>query len=119
MPGLCERIIDVKATRPGAKYFLLENNKILFRWKEGRTPYAFILAIVGWDRETDTPTGAAEIAGYVMAHDLRYMPRLKRGETIPGTRTTLQADNIYIPIDGMDKDFGDLIARLLNNRGVA
>lgn len=114
---ICGKEIDVKATKAGSKYFLLETNKVLFRAKEGRIPYAFILCTVAW--KDNGPTGYVDIVGYIRACDLRYLPRLHRGEHLPGTGITLQADNIACEVDRMDNDLDTLIARLLKDRGAA
>lgn len=99
-----ETLIDIKATREGGEWFLIEWNKLNFRAREKHLPHYFVFFTVGWDRRKDQPTGKAIFEGLIpiewlsKEHVLKE-PRirvLKRGEKIPGKDVCLQADNYGI-----------------------
>lgn len=99
-----ETLIDIKATREGGEWFLIEWNKLNFRAREKQLPHYFVFFTVGWDRRKDLPTGKATFEGIIpiewlsKEHVLKE-PRirvLKKGEKIPGKDVSLQADNYGI-----------------------
>lgn len=96
--------IDIKATREGGEWFLIEWNKLNFRAREKQLPHYFVFFTVGWDRKKDQPTGKATFEGIVpiewlsKEHVIKE-PRirvLKKGDKIPGKNVSLQADNYGI-----------------------
>lgn len=96
--------IDIKATREGGEWFLIEWNKLRFRAKEGKLPHYFTFFTVGWNRKTDKPTGTACLEGFIptewlnrehAAKDDRILI-LHQGDKIPGKGSILQADNYAI-----------------------
>lgn len=110
--------VDVKGTREGGHYMLIEHNKLNFRLNEGKLSHIYAMFSVGWNRKNDLPTGTAT---YVGAATLQYMrdtfPKtivLKKGELLPGTRYPihLQADNFAINFDNLDKRIDGLVSLL-------
>ena len=113
--------IDVRGTRAGGQYMLIEHNKLNFRLNENKLSHIYAMFSVGWNRTSDMPTG---IATYVGAATLRYMndtfPRtivLRRGDLLPGTRypVHMQADNFAIHFNDLDKRIEGLV-NILQNR---
>ncbi len=99
-----ETLIDIKATREGGEWFLIEWNKLNFRAREKNLPHYFVFFTVGWDRRSDQPTGRATFEGIVpiewlskehVLSESRILV-LKKGEKIPGKNVCLQADNYGI-----------------------
>lgn len=97
-------LIDIKATREGGEWFLIEWNKLIFRAREKNLPHYFVFFTVGWDRETDLPTGKARFEGII---PIKWLSKehvdeeerilvLKKGDKIPGKNVSLQADNYGI-----------------------
>lgn len=58
-------LIDIKATREGGEWFLIEWNKLNFRARERHLPHYFAFFTVGWNRKTDQPTGKARFEGII------------------------------------------------------
>lgn len=99
-----ETLIDIKATREGGEWFLIEWNKLNFRAREKHLPHYFVFFTVGWDRKEDQPTGEATFEGiipieWLSKEHVLNEPRirvLRRGKKIPGKNVSLQADNYGI-----------------------
>ena len=97
-------LIDIKATREGGEWFLIEWNKLNFRAREKHLPHYFVFFTVGWDRKTDQPTGGATFEGIIPIEWLskehvdqeERILVLRRGKNIPGKDVCLQADNYGI-----------------------
>lgn len=97
-------LIDIKATREGGEWFLIEWNKLIFRAREKHLPHYFAFFTVGWDREIDQPTGRARFEGIIPIEWLskEHVDKeerilvLKKGDQIPGKNVSLQADNYGI-----------------------
>ena len=98
---------DIKSSRTGSKWLLVEKNKINFRLKNGDLPHIFIMCITGWDRTKDIPTGKVDIMGFYFTHMLvngsKDVLELSRGECIPHTNCRLQASNYGIHVDNLLK----------------
>lgn len=94
--------IDIKGTRQGGKWMLIEWSKINFRQKDKDLPHLFVMASVFWDRTTDLPTGKVDLVGSASILKLKSgIPTtkiLRKGSLLPGTRKPipLQADNFGI-----------------------
>lgn len=118
--------IDVKATRSGGRWLLVELNKLEFRQRENKLPYAFLFAITGWDRKTDYPTGIITLSGYAYLNQICHPEKiglrdasicqgikgtqfLKQNDLIPGTNTPLQADNCGRSVRLLEKNWCNLI----------
>ena len=97
--------IDVKATRKGGHWFLIEWSKLAFRKKENKVSHIYVMFTVDWDRDSDQPTGSAEYQGATVITQLRERyPRtkvLRKNDVIPNTKTPLQADNFGIHFDNL------------------
>lgn len=93
--------IDVKATRKGGHWFLIEWSKLAFRKRENKLSHMYVMFTVDWDRKSDQPTGTAEYQGAAFLDSLRKgytgTYTLKRNKVIPSTKVKLQADNFGIP----------------------
>lgn len=107
-------LIDVKATRPGSQWLLVEASRLEVRRKLRQLPTAFVMAITGWRRHDDRPTGEIELAGYSYLWDMCNPAHIGRrdaglcsgvlgasfhraGQTLPGKNFALQADNCARP----------------------
>lgn len=111
--------IDVKAMRQGAKWFLMEWNKLCFRQQYNNLSHAYIAVVSGWDRVKDMPTGECWIKGVVSLDRMsrRYPTTkvLRKGEFIPGTNTRLQADNYGIRFEDLS-DFDESFFYMTTHR---
>lgn len=108
--------IDVKGTRKGGQWLLIEWNKLVFRQKDDNLSHLFVMFSVDWDRETDSPTGIVSYQGAVSLGKLNtHTPStavLRKGTYIPGTHTRLQADNYGIRFKDLYKHLNHLVDRL-------
>lgn len=113
--------IDVKGTRQGGHFLLVEWNKLDFRQLENRLSHVYAMFSVGWDRNSDCPNGHVAYAGAVtlraLTENLNWINTLtlRKGECIPRTRTPLQADNYGIEFGNLDKRL-DGIVRVMQSR---
>lgn len=111
--------IDVKATRKGGRWMLIEWSKIDFRQRQGKLADLYAMAIVDWDRNHDLPSRRVELVGCASAMKLRRgVPTtlvLRKGETIPETTTHLQADNFAISFSDLEKDWESVIQYICKN----
>ena len=114
--------IDIKATRPGAKWMLIEWNKLNFRVNEKKPTHVFVMAVTAWDRENDTPTGEVEFVGFASRRRLKSgVPgtyTIRKGECLPGKNVRLQADNFGIKFSDLDTDWDFMVAKLLERSPV-
>ena len=107
--------IDVKGTRQGGHYLLIEWNKLDFRQLENRLSHVYTMFSVGWNRDTDSPDRSARYVGAVTLRALQDNPgwidtrTLRKGDFIPGTNARLQADNYGIEFDNLNKDLDGLV----------
>ena len=109
--------IDVKGTRSGGRWMLIEWNKLNFRQMDNKLPHLFVMFTVGWDRKSDQPTGEVRYRGAVSLTKLKEgVPMtviLKKGSILPGTKTPLQADNYGILFKDLYKHLNHLVKYLL------
>ena len=105
--------IDVKATRKGGRWMLIEWNKLDFRQKQNKLAHLYVMAIVDWDRNNDLPSRRVELVGCASILKLRAnVPTtvvLRKGSCIPDTNTLLQADNFGISFSNLEKDWESVI----------
>ncbi len=113
-------MIDVKGTRKGGHWMLIEWNKLNFRQQDNNLSHLYVMFSVDWDRTTDSPIGCASYAGAVSLKKLRPGCQtthiLLKGDTLPGTRTVLQADNYGIQYRGLYKHLNHLVAYLTKQK---
>lgn len=109
--------IDVKGTRSGGRWMLIEWNKLDFRQRDNNLSHLFIMFTVDWDRSADQPTGEVS---YQCAASLMKLKEsvpttvvLRKGAVIPGTQTHLQADNYGIRFGDLYKHLNHLVKFLL------
>ena len=113
--------IDVKGTRQGGHFLLIEWNKLDFRQLENRLSHVYAMFSVGWDRNSDWPNRQVAYAGAVTLRALSDNPdwiktlTLRKGKRIPGTRTQLQADNYGIEFGNLNKNLDGLV-RVMQSR---
>ncbi len=115
--------IDIKATREGGNWFLIEWNKLDFRAKEKHLPSYFAFFTVGWDRKKDSPTGKATFEGIVPIEWLSKehvdaesrIKVLKKGERLPGKNVVLQADNYGINKKFLSRSLDYYMRLMINN----
>ena len=112
--------IDVKGTRQGGRWMLIEWSKLRFRQKEGKLSHLYVMASVLWDRDRDVPTGGVDLVGAASFQRLRPGREgtvvLRKHDCIPGTRTHLQADNYGIRFDDLEGDWDKLLHYIRNHR---
>lgn len=111
--------IDIKASKQGSRWFLLEWNKIDFNHSTGTLPHMYVMATVEWNRDTNVPSGNVNLVGMMYTKDiLPTNPKvhtLHRGDTIPGTFTTLYADNYGIAFSDLNSDWSKTIDYILRH----
>lgn len=111
--------IDVKGTRKGGHWMLIEWNKLNFRQRHNNLSHVYLMFTVDWDRNKDLPTGKVSYEGAVSLEKLRQScPTtriLRKGDVIPGTNTRLQADNYGIHFNDLYKHLNTLIKYLTEN----
>lgn len=109
--------IDVKETRSGGRWMLIEWNKLDFRQRDNNLSHLFVMFTVDWDRSTDQPTGEVSYQGAASLAKLKEsVPTtvvLRKGDVIPGTQTHLQADNYGIRFGDLYKHLNHLVKFLL------
>ena len=109
--------IDIKGTRKGGHWMLIEWNKLNFRQRHNNLSHVYLMFTVDWDRNKDLPTGKVSYEGAVSLEKLRRgCPTtriLRKGGFIPGTTTRLQADNYGIHYKDLYKHLNHLVTYLL------
>ena len=109
--------IDVKGTRSGGRWMLIEWNKLDFRQRDNNLSHLFVMFTVDWDRSADQPTGEVSYQGAASLVKLKEsVPTtvvLRKGAVIPGTQTHLQADNYGIRFGDLYKHLNHLVKFLL------
>lgn len=109
--------IDVKGTRSGGRWMLIEWNKLDFRQRDNNLSHLFVMFTVDWDRSADQPTGEVSYQGAASLAKLKEsVPTtvvLRKGAVIPGTQTHLQADNYGIRFGDLYKHLNHLVKFLL------
>lgn len=109
--------IDIKGTRSGVKWMLIEWNKLCFRQRDNNLSHLYIMFTVDWNRTTDQPTGKVCFKGVASLDKLMDgIPTtavLRKGSLIPGTNTRLQADNFGLKFDDLNIHINYLVRSLL------
>lgn len=112
-------MIDVKATRKGGQWMLIEWSKLNFRQKQAKLSHLYVMAAVDWDRERDLPYREVDLIGCASIQKLRPgVPStaiLRKGACIPNTHMRLQADNYGIRFADLEKNWDYVISFLRNN----
>lgn len=108
--------IDVKGTRKGGRWMLIEWNKLNFRQRDNNLSHLYAMFSVDWNRDTDRPTGHVSYEGAVSLKKLRAGCQtthvLRKGDILPGTHAVLQADNYGIHFRDLYKHLNHLVAYL-------
>lgn len=109
--------IDIKGTRSGGRWMLIEWNKLNFRQRDNNLSHLFVMFTVDWNRNTDQPTGKVSYRGAVSLDKLKKgVPTtviLRKGSILPGTKTHLQADNYGIRFKDLYKHLNHMVKYLL------
>ena len=112
-------LIDVKATRKGGRWMLIEWSKLNFRQRQNMLSHLYVMASVDWDRENDLPHREVDLVGCASIQKLvPGVPTtviLRKGECIPNTHTHLQADNYGIRFSDLETDWDMVIKYILGN----
>lgn len=112
--------IDVKATRKGGKWMLIEWSKINFRQRDKDLPDMFVMASVDWDRDADKPIGGVDLVGcaslFKMKKDVSTTKVVRKGDLLPGTHTRLQADNFAIRFEDLQQDWNAVVNYILSHQ---
>lgn len=111
--------IDVKSTKAGSRWMLIEWNKLDFRQKENCLSHLYTMFTVEWDKNNNEPTGKVRYEGTIFINKLKVECKgtkvkvLKKGTILPGTEKTkpipLQADNFGIRLDELNSDLDRLL----------
>ena len=93
------KTIDIKTTQYG-HHLLLEENKVLFRQKQGKSPDMYIMC------KTDMEKRAVGIIGCISFQRLiapgnANVKRFRKGELIPDTQTEFKADSYCVEFGGL------------------
>lgn len=108
--------IDVKGTREGGRWMLIEWNKLNFRQRDNNLSHLYVMFSVSWDRNTDKPTGKVSYEGAVslkkLSKECATTKELLKGTILPGTCTVLQADNYGIEFKNLYKHLNHLVRYL-------
>jgi len=111
--------IDIKGSREGARWLLIDWNKLAFRQKDNNLSHAYIMFTVGWDRNSDKPMGWVRFEGVASLQKLRAgcstTHILNRGDFIPGTKMRLMADNFGIRFSDLSKNLDGFVEYILKN----
>lgn len=111
--------IDVKATRKGGRWMLIEWSKLDFRQKQDKLSHLYVMASVDWDRDHDLPYRDVELVGCASIQKLKpnisFTEILRKGTCIPGTKTPLQADNYGIPFTALENNWDYVIQYIMSN----
>lgn len=90
-------MFDIKASKSGSRWLLIDWNKLDFRHQEGKLAHIYVMATVEWLRTgwLGRPTGKVFFQGGISFKKLNHTDGsvLRKGDYLPGTRTRLQADN--------------------------
>lgn len=111
--------IDVKATRQGGRWMLIEWSKLDFRQKGNNLSHIYAMFTVGWNRSTNQPDGTACFKGVVSLKKLNNTTEttkvLHKGRYLPGvqSKVPLQADNYGILFEDLCTDFDVLVKALM------
>lgn len=112
--------IDVKGTRSGGRWMLIEWSKLNFRQRDNNLSHVYVMFSVEWDRTADQPTGRVSYEGAAslskLSTDCATTHVLRKGDYIPGTKTRLQADNYGIRFKDLYKHLDKFVAYLQENR---
>lgn len=111
--------IDVKATRKGGRWMLIEWSKLDFRQKQDKLSHLYVMASVDWDRGHDLPHRDVELVGCASIQKLKPKHAstvvLRKGTCIPGTATPLQADNYGIRFTDLENNWDYVVQYMLAN----
>ena len=105
--------IDVKGTRIGGHWMLIEWNKLDFRQKDRNLSHVYVMFSVDWDRDKDYPSGLVRFEGVAslekLQHNCQTTLSLSKGSAIPGTQMPLQADNYGIHFRNLNNDLDSFV----------
>jgi len=105
--------IDVKCTRQGGRWMLIEWSKLNFRQKDNDLSHLFVMASVMWNREMDIPTGKVDLIGSAsilrLKQGISTTHVLYKGDCIPNTHMKLQSDNFGIKFENLEHNWDKVI----------
>lgn len=111
--------IDIKATRKGGEWMLIEWSKLDFRQKQDKLSHLYVMASVDWDRERDLPRREVDLVGCASIKKLRpgisSTKVFRKGTCIPNTNARLQADNYAIHFSNLENNWGYIIEYMMCN----
>lgn len=113
-------LIDVKATRKGGQWTLIEWSKLNFRQKQNMLSHLYVMASVDWNRMEDLPYREVDLIGCASINKLVPTAEktvvLRKGECIPNTHTPLQADNYGIRFSDLETNWDKVIRYVLTHQ---
>lgn len=108
--------IDVKATKEGGKWMLIEWSKLQFRRKEDQLSHLYVMASVGLNHQDDTPKGWVDIVGgasiFKLSDHIDTTKILRKGSFLPNTKVSLQADNFGISFASLEHDWDKIMQHI-------
>ena len=111
--------IDVNGSREGAKWFLMDWNKLVSNQNDNNLPHAYVMFTVGWDKKMDRPTRLVTFEGVASLSKLRPECEktmvLRKGDFLPGTNTELRTDNFGIRFNDLLKDVDVFVDYITKN----
>lgn len=111
--------IDIKSSKYGSRWFLIEWSKIDFNHSSGTLPHIFVMTTVDWNKTTNIPSGNVNLVGMMYTNDLvptnPKVHTLLRGDNIPGTTTPLYADNYGVAFHDLNSDWDKIIDYILHH----
>jgi hypothetical protein len=110
---------DIKSSKKGSRWFLLEWNKIDFNHSTGTLPDIYVMTTVDWDRSKNIPNGNVDLIGMMYTKDIvsnnPKVHTLRRGDNIPGTSTPLYADNYGVAFHNLNNNWDEIIKHILSH----
>jgi hypothetical protein len=111
--------IDIKASKYGSRWFLIEWDKIGYYHQSGTLPHMFVMASVDWNRTHNLPNGEVNLIGMMYTNEIvptnPKVHTLRKGSNIPGTSTSLYADNYGIAFNDLNQNWDEIIDYILHH----
>lgn len=111
--------IDIKGTKKGGHWMLIEWNKLNFRQRDNNLSHIFAMFTVDWNKKADQPTGVVSYQGAASLKKLNgHCPTtviLRKGSKLPETNTILQADNYGIHFKNLYKHLNTFVNYITTN----
>jgi hypothetical protein len=108
--------IDIKTSRPGSRWLLVDISKNHSRASQNRLPHAYVFLTTGWDRTADSPLPYATLFGFASIKDMLPSTQntllLPKGSTLPLPSVALQATNVARHINHLSSSWTKFFSAL-------